>query len=1461
MAFHFEFILLVAFACCVGTQFCFVDGALSQDEEGAYLTNFNRIMEASYSQVDDLSSANTNQPSQELLNQCKNRGNSEPLREITVTGSGIVSASFVQSQCGTDSICILPNGLTLIMDGNLNVGALIVRGEFVWNTASQSSLSNQFLCGGYVVVEGNGSYEMDLNNSDETKTGWIYIKNNGAVHPELRSRSFGTSKERDSSDNPTMTIRGKQLARTWSLLSKPLVPGATTMTLMHNPTQMGWKVGDRLGISPTEPRARGWGQDVFIGEIRNDGTIELMQSINNYHRADFETAKTSSNAALLSAEVVNLSRNIVVTGDDFEEVQCDPNLPEAVDGEETSVLGCKCSSFRSKCHIGLHTMQKFGGVTKIEDIRVEKCGQRGIEGKYCLHFHKMGECHDCVFKNNAIENSQQRGIIVHGTHHSTVENNVLYNVRGANVYLEDGNEMWNTLAYNIAICPFPFSDDVYHGCTIPGTSNRIADTSDNQSGFFSRAGTNNFIGNRASNHFNGMFLKEGSRGRGEAYNKVCESSSQLGRMDGNTWHGNGRFGTYTLGSNYPKITDQSATNNGYNTDKSLCDAFDSTGETRGLPGSFVNHVDYGNAFVGHYSAGDLQHYGHYSTENNELMYWKETKTFENGCGAHIVNAFYSKGNLALPDQATFIIENTVIGDDTMMEANHHCNVGTTGVLCMPTYVMHKVQWKNRSTSKRWASFQSRSVQPHNNDQNHGGIFTLSPEDAATVQAGETLEDSFFPQGYVSLVSDKFSYLLGLPNNVCMDSSDENGDRYNGGILCKTELRALKIYTRELRSGNAPQLRVEVWYNGNGDIGGQQNGSPDSSQLVGFHQVGPDFTSRKQGYSFPVIPGRGHSYRISLTNGDLPDDWVIEFSDPVIGNRWSKDELFLSVAGRECGNNGLISSQHDRKYIWGGNGYLDDMAWGYHGACVGFGNQPPDEPSVDCNAQAGSKNRNLQESSDSSNAFAGIIEATQCPGDCSGDCDTSNSYCDCGTKTCQCKAGVVGPNCETDLCADADCGEHGACASRYLGGALAVTNTDTKCICEGSWRGDKCDKNPCAELQLDCSGRGTCVALSDTQATCECPDGYFGPYCNERSQCEGFCEGTFPYFGCGSQSANKVALGCFRTGGCRYLEEGEEYPYDGFCTYKTYGGNTIFSTKDNNDVVVPPTPPRCGCDSCTEEIWNTLADGHTCGGRISFLRDSDVDALQNVRINDGPFDEERACRSVSEEFPDICTCQCDDNEDTLAPTRSPSLRPTFSPTLKPTPSPTFPLTPPSVAPVLRCGCDKCTEDVWNTIVDEHSCGNRINFVKDSDEETLVSVGIYNGPFDEAGACRLVSDQFPDSCTCVCDSGNEDDITTSAPTLPPTQPPTFPPTPLPTPSSTKHCGCDQCTDNVWNTIVDGHSCGNRINFVKDSDEETLVSVGIYNGPFDEAGACRLVTEEFPNICTCFCNDDVTTSSILV
>ena len=85
---------------------------------------------------------------------------------------------------------------------------------------------------------------------------------------------------------------------------------------------------------------------------------------------------------------------------------------------------------------------------------------------------------DCLFENNAIENSHQ------------IEGNIIYNVRGAGVYIEDENKMYNNIKYNVVICPFRPDDTILHGCIIPGTSNVIVDTSDNQSGFFALAATN-----------------------------------------------------------------------------------------------------------------------------------------------------------------------------------------------------------------------------------------------------------------------------------------------------------------------------------------------------------------------------------------------------------------------------------------------------------------------------------------------------------------------------------------------------------------------------------------------------------------------------------------------------------------------------------------------------------------------------------------------------------------------------------------------------------------------------------------------------------------------------------------------------------------------------------------------------------------------------------------------------------
>ena len=71
-----------------------------------------------------------------------------------------------------------------------------------------------------------------------------------------------------------------------------------------------------------------------------------------------------------------MSRSVVLTGDDFQHVRCQPGLS----GDSSS--GCGCTGERQWCTLGLHAVMVGGGVLRVQHARVEKCGQRGVKGKY-----------------------------------------------------------------------------------------------------------------------------------------------------------------------------------------------------------------------------------------------------------------------------------------------------------------------------------------------------------------------------------------------------------------------------------------------------------------------------------------------------------------------------------------------------------------------------------------------------------------------------------------------------------------------------------------------------------------------------------------------------------------------------------------------------------------------------------------------------------------------------------------------------------------------------------------------------------------------------------------------------------------------------------------------------------------------------------------------------------------------
>lgn len=222
----------------------------------------------------------------------------------------------------------------------------------------------------------------------------------------------------------------------------------------------------------------------------------------------------------LAAEVVNLERNVLITG------------PHAQFEKSTR---------------GLHVIGAFAGVVRITHTRVEWCGQSsatpplgtGVTGRYCLHLHHLSHCPDCLLEGNAVEHGIEKGVTLHDTHDALIHRNVVWTLRGAGFYVEDGNEINNTISENVASCgdmPGVWNRGLRE-CKMPGVHAGGV-------GFYIIGMSNNYLHNRASGYETGLYTNGGSHGNGPARGLSCPIFTPFRRMEGNVMHHNTRWGLY-----------------------------------------------------------------------------------------------------------------------------------------------------------------------------------------------------------------------------------------------------------------------------------------------------------------------------------------------------------------------------------------------------------------------------------------------------------------------------------------------------------------------------------------------------------------------------------------------------------------------------------------------------------------------------------------------------------------------------------------------------------------------------------------------------------------------------------------------------------------------------------------------------------------------------------------------------
>lgn len=388
---------------------------------------------------------------------------------------------------------------------------------------------------------------------------------------------------------------------TWTLTSCPQQPVSPPLPPSPPPPKVDVVLDDELSL----PRATE--VMVLFGETGSDAMVQVSEvrilgrpaGTHVPHVVSIDTPlrqhTLGGNHSVrgftfeLAAEVINLERNVLITG-----------LHERF--VETTR--------------GLHVMGAYDGIVRITHTRVEWCGQSaaqpplgtGVLGRYCLHLHHISHCPECLLEGNAIEHGLEKGVTVHDTHDALVHRNVLWSVLGAGVYIEDGNEMNNTVSENVALCGdmpglWNYADPQTPGgtlkeCKLPGTGI-------NGVGLYVIGMNNDYLGNRASGYETGIYTNGGSHGNGPASGLSCPIFTPFRRMEHNVMHDNRRWGLY-LGNQMARNVVQDE--DGFVRDRRTCGEFDEKGNDNGAsPASVVaDHLDWQVGASGLYMLRDIQ---------------------------------------------------------------------------------------------------------------------------------------------------------------------------------------------------------------------------------------------------------------------------------------------------------------------------------------------------------------------------------------------------------------------------------------------------------------------------------------------------------------------------------------------------------------------------------------------------------------------------------------------------------------------------------------------------------------------------------------------------------------------------------------------------------------------------------------------------------------------------------------
>ena len=257
----------------------------------------------------------------------------------------------------------------------------------------------------------------------------------------------------------SLELHGKPVNNTWTHLAATANAEDTVITVVDDISD--WEIGDEIVIPSTNDRhSLAENEKGVIAGIGADGkTITLRDPLKYKH---ISISQTFGNTTVETrAEVGRISRNVKYQGSVNEEfLERIPACEKKFNSNQFATQSCFNGKFGEE--LG---SDEFGAVTlyavKNRDMFEAKIhisyteffwvGQAFRVGRYPIHFHLMGNVTGSYSRGNAIHNSFNRAMTIHGITGVLAEQVVTYDIKGLSFFIEDGIEEDNIIRRNLAV--------------------------------------------------------------------------------------------------------------------------------------------------------------------------------------------------------------------------------------------------------------------------------------------------------------------------------------------------------------------------------------------------------------------------------------------------------------------------------------------------------------------------------------------------------------------------------------------------------------------------------------------------------------------------------------------------------------------------------------------------------------------------------------------------------------------------------------------------------------------------------------------------------------------------------------------------------------------------------------------------------------------------------------------------